>query len=306
MPGGAEELVFFFITGYLLILGGMMLGLFASALAPNGNAAPLLLVMFIIPQMVLSGAMVPLPTAIRAPANSSWAFQAVIGVSGAGSDVAKDACWALPKEERDDLTLEEKNADCLCMGENALRQNSCDFPGLGEFYDEAIDTADPVEPEEPGPQPEEPVLPEKPTLPEKPELLNPNSLQAMQLYLSELDAYNAEVTQLQEDYNDEVTELQDQYKADIEEWQEANEDYKDAFATYQEDLTELEVDRAIAIGAAESIMEQYKDDFGWTFVNKDDRSEYLKTIVFTWIAQIAIILVLFGATVYMQKRRDVI
>ena len=71
MPRGFEELVFVFITGYLLIFSGMMLGLFSSALAPNGNSAPLLLVMFIIPQMVLSGAIMPVPVPARSIASSS-------------------------------------------------------------------------------------------------------------------------------------------------------------------------------------------------------------------------------------------
>jgi hypothetical protein len=306
MPGGAQELIFISFTTYLLIFGGMMLGLFASALAPNGNSAPLLLVMFIIPQMVLSGALVPLPAPLRAPAESSWALQNVIFVSGAGSDVEQDACWDKTKEERDDMTLDEKNEQCTCMGENALRQDSCNFPGLGEYYNEAIDTADPVEPAEPGPQPEEPVMPDEPTPPDEPTLTNPNSLQAMQLYLSELEAYNAEVKQLQDDYNAEVTQLQDDYKAEIDKWQQENDDYRDAIETYQKDLTDLEVKRAIAIGAAESSIERFKDDFGWTFLNKDDKKVYYPGLLKSWLAQIVIISILFGATVFVQKRRDVV
>ena len=160
MPGGVEEEAFFFITVYLLIVAGMMIGLFSSALAPNANTAPLLLIMFVIPQMVLSGALVPLPEAAKAPASSRWAFQAVIGITGAGSDVAADACWNLPKEERDNLTLDEKNKACSCMGENALRESSCNFPGLGDYYNAAIDESDPLKPVEPGPKPAEPVLPD--------------------------------------------------------------------------------------------------------------------------------------------------
>ena len=305
MPGGVQELLFISFTTYLLIFGGMMLGLFASALAPNGNSAPLLLVLFIIPQMVMSGALVPLEAPMRAPAESSWALQNVIYVSGAGSDVAQDACWEKTEEERDDMTLDEKNEQCTCMGENALRQDSCDFPGLGQFYDDSIDTADPVEPAEPGPQPEEPVMPAEPTLPEKPTLTNPNSLQAMQLYLSQLEDYNEEVTTLQENYNDEVTQLQDDYKAEIDKWQQENDEYRDAIETYQKDLTDLEVNRAIAIGAAESSIERYKDDFGWTFLNKDDKKVYYPALIKTWIAQIVIVMIIFGMTVYVQKRRDV-
>jgi hypothetical protein len=255
--------------------------------------------------MVMSGALVPLKAPARAPAQSSWALQNVIYVSGAGSDVAQDACWNKPKEERDAMTLDEKNAQCTCMGENALRQDSCDFPGLGQFYDASIDTADPVEPVEPGPQPEEPVMPDKPTLPEKPTLTNPNNLQAMQLYLTQLDEYNNEVTTLQQNYNDEVTKLQDDYKAAIKAWQQENDDYRTAIETYQKDLTDLEVNRAIAIGAAESSIERYKDDFGWTFLDKDDKKVYYAGLIKTWIAQIVLIAILFGATVFVQKRRDV-
>ena len=290
MPGGVEEEAFFFITVYLLIVAGMMIGLFSSALAPNANTAPLLLIMFVIPQMVLSGALVPLPEAAKAPASSRWAFQAVIGITGAGSDVAADACWNLPKEERDNLTLDEKNKACSCMVENALRESSCNFPGLGDYYNAAIDESDPLKPVEPGPKPAEPVLPDEPAKP-----ANMNSVQSLQLYLNDLTTYN-----------DQVSKLQDQYKKDVDAWQNEQEDYKTQLESYQKDLTDLEVKRAIAVGSAESSIQRFKDDYGWTFLNKADRSLYLKTIFGTWGAQLIIILVLFVGTVVMQKRRDVV
>jgi ABC-type multidrug transport system ATPase subunit len=290
MPGGFEEFALFFVTVYLLIAAGMMLGLFASALAPNANAAPLLLIMFIIPQMVLSGAMMPFPAPARAPASSSWAFQAIIGISGTGSDVDRDACWNLSDDERDALTLDEKNERCNCMGENALRKDFCGFPGLGEYYDKAIDQPDPVKPTEPGPQPAEPVFPDKPAEPE-----NPNDLFALQIYLSDLAAYN-----------EEVSTIQDEYKEAIDAWQEEQENYKDELVAYQEEFTEIKVKRAIAVGAAEAGINRYKKDFGWTFLNKNDREKYLGTIFGTWAAQVLIITVIFMGTLYMQKRRDVV
>ena len=100
--------------------------------------------------------------------------------------------------------------------------------------------------------------------------------------------------------------MQDDYKTEINAWQEKQETYKDELTTYQEELTKLEVNRAIAIGAAESTIQRYKDDFGWTFLNKDDKDGYYKTILLTWAAQILIILILFAGTVYLQKRRDVV
>jgi len=288
MPGDTQDTIMFYITIYLLIVAGMMLGLFASALAPNANTAPLLLILFVIPQMVLSGALVSLPPTAEAPASSHWAFKAFIGLSGAGSDVARDSCWALTEEKRDDLTLDEKNRDCICMGENALHDDSCNFPGLGEFYDEAIDEKDPVKPVEPGPKPKEPVLPAKPADPQ-----NPNSVRDLQMYLADLNKYN-----------EDVSTLQDDYKAKINDWQDEQEEFKDRIQTYQEDLTELEVKRALAIGSAEATIERYKDDYGWTFLDKEDRSKFMSTIASTWIAQFIIIVIVFTGTVIMQKRRD--
>ena len=288
VPGGNEEMLFFFITVFLLIAAGIMMGFFASALAPNANSAPLLLIMFIIPQMVLSGALVPLPSAFTAPASSRWAFQAAVAIGGAGSDVAADSCWNLSKEEQDKLTLDEKNARCTCMGKNALHEDSCNFPGLGEYYDKAIDQPDPVKPGEPRPQPTEPAFPSAPASP-----ADNNNVLVLQKYLVDLTAYN-----------DSVSKIRADYQTEIDAWQTEQENYKTLLETYQTDLTELEVKRAIAVGSAESTIQRYKDEYGWTFINKDDRRKYLNTLYTTWGAQLLISLVLFIGTVIMQKRRE--
>lgn len=288
VPGGNEEMLFFFITVFLLITAGVMMGFFASALAPNANSAPLLLIMFIIPQMVMSGALVPLPSTTTAPASSRWAFQAAVAIGGAGSDVAADACWAKTEAEQDDMTLDEKNTNCTCMGENALRQSSCNFPGLGEYYDKAIDEPDPTKPAEPGPQPKEPTFP---PAPEKPADIN--NVLLLQKYLADLDTYNQD-----------VDEIRNKYQEDIDAWKAEQDTYKTDIETYQKDLTELKVKRAIAVGSAEATIRRYKDDYGWTFINKNDRQNYLNTLYTTWGAQSIIILVLFVGTVILQKRHE--
>lgn len=290
MPGGKEELMFFFVTEFLLVMAGTMLGLFASALAPNANAAPLLLIMFLIPQMVLSGALVSLPEPVKAPASSRWAFQAVMAITGVGSDPAGDACWQKTKEDQDAMTLDEKNADCSCMGENALRQSSCNFPGLGQYYNEAIDTQDPLKPAEPGAQPTEPRLPPSPEQP-----ADPNNLMQLQLYIKDLG-----------DYNDKVSKLQDQYKSDINTWQDQQEQFRTDIESFQKELTELKVKRAIAVGSAEATIRHYKDDYGWTFINKNDRAGYMRILWINWLAQIAIIIILFVAVILLQKSYDVV
>lgn len=286
---GTSGIVLFYITMYLLTVAGMMIGLFASALAPNANTAPLLLILFIIPQMVLSGALVSLPIFAEAPASSHWAFQAFMGIEGAGSDVAHDACWALPASQRDNLTLDYKNSNCTCMGENALRQSSCNFPALGSFYTAAFDTQDPIKPTEPGPQPAEPTPPEPPAAP-----ADPNNLPELQGYVSALNTYNEQAAKSQSDYKDQINawrNQQDQYKTNLE--------------TYQKDLTDLMEKRAIAVGSAESTIKGFKKTYGWTFLDKKNPSTYLPTIAKTWLAQLAIILIVFVGTVIVQKRREV-
>ncbi len=307
MPGGQEEFIFFFITEFLLVLAGTMVGLFCSALAPNANAAPLLLILFIIPQMVLSGALVQLPEAITTPASMRWAFQSFIAISGVGSDVARDTCWDKSKEEHDDMTLKEKNKDCICMGENSVNEASCNFPGLGKYDTDALRTKDFVKPTEPGEQPAEPVLPDEPTLPDEPAQPNQadmGNVFILQKYIKDLGDYNEEATQLQTDYSDEVTRLQDEYKDEINIWQDEQEKYKDDITKYQTDQTDLEVKRATAVGSAESTIRRFKEQYGWTFVDKEDRAKYIGVLVTTWIAQLIICIVLFFGTIIMQKRTE--
>jgi hypothetical protein len=203
--------------------------------------------------------------------------------------VAGDACWDLPKEVQDLMTNEQKETHCDCMGVNALRQESCNFPGLGEFYVDAIDEADPIEPEEPGPEPEQPEFPPEPVRPE-----NPGDGAALQAYLDELAAYNDEVSSLRQDFENELAE-----------WRAEQQLYQAQLVRYQTELAELEVDRATAIGSAETSIRRFNDDYGWTFVDQDNQEAYYRRMLSTWAAQLIIISVLFVGTIVMQKRRDV-
>ena len=175
------------------------------------------------------------------------------------------------------------------MGTNALHEASCNFPGLGKFYDAAVDQADPAKPVEPGPQPSEPELPPPPDQP-----ADPNNVLLLQQYLADLTTYN-----------EQVSALQDQYRQAVADWQNQQEDYKTQIEDYQKDFTDLEIKRGIATGSAESSIKLYTDQFGWTFVNKGDRAGYLKTMYITWGAQGVIIGLLFVVTVLLQKRREV-
>jgi ABC-type multidrug transport system ATPase subunit len=291
MPGGALEFIQIYITMALATLAGMMLGLFASALAPNASSAPLLVIMLMLPQIVLGGALVPLPTFVSAPTATRWAFEALMSITGPGSDLAADVCWKLPPDVRAAMSLEDKRQNgCNCMGLDMLKQESCNFPGLGKFYNAAVDQPPPVEPEPLPPPPPEPVLPERPVQP-----LDQSDNVAMADYFQKLQEWEAQVTAIQNDY-----------KQQIEAYQAQSEVYKSQVITYQTELAAWQVGQGSAVSPAEFAVGKYYSDLNWTLVNKEDPVAYVAKITKAWLVQFFIILVLFVAILFLQKRKDVI
>ena len=301
MPGGIVELVLIFISLALATMAGMMLGLFASALAPNANSAPLIVVLFMLPQIVLGGALVPLPEAITAPISTRWAFQAFMGITGVGSDVAADACWQLDKEVQKELDLAFKNENCRCMGTNALHEESCNYPGLGQFYNPVIDESPTEEfTEEPPLEPVEPPRPEIPTRPEECEDQSDNICMAK--WREDVLAWEAESTEIQAGYEAEL----EQYRAEVEQYKIQLENYRNRAVASQQ----AQVERRIAVEAsilpAEELIRQFYPGFGWTFVDKNDTVAYRSMILKTWTAQLIIILILFVLIMFLLKRKDVV
>ena len=290
VPGGVSEFFQIYVTLALATLAGMMLGLFASALAPNSNSAPLLVIILMLPQIVLAGALIPLPSFISAPTSTRWAFEALMSISGAGSDVAADVCWALPADVRDAMTLQDKlDYGCRCMGVKMLEQDSCDYPGLGQFYNPAIAEPPPIEPAPLGDPPPEPAIPERPVEP-----LNQSDTIAMADFFTALKAWEAQATQIQEDY-----------KRQIEAYQAKSEVYKSEIITYQTELVNWQIAQASAVTPAEAIVNQFYTNFRWIFVNKEDSGAYWAKITKTWLVQSSIILILFVAILFLQKRKDI-
>ncbi len=288
MPGGTLEFLLFYLTLTLATLAGMMLGLLASAVAPNANAAPLIVILLIIPQVVLGGALIPMPASISAVTVSRWAFEPIVGITGLGSDVAADACWQLDKEIRDDMDLADKEArGCRCMGISALRETSCNFPGLGEFYDPAIDQPEPAEPAPIGDPPAQPRLPPAPQSPS-----DPTDQAAMAQYLQEL-----------QDYQNTTRQIQDDYRTQVEAYQEKADQYAEAMKAYQEEKAEWEISRNAAVGKAEGMISTFNDNFGWAFVNGDDDDKYWSRILSAWATQSLIIALLFLLTLYFIYRK---
>lgn len=341
MPGGVTEMVLMYFSLLLATMAGMMLGLFASALAPNSNSAPLIVILLMVPQIVLGGALVPLPGPVTAPISTRWAFEAFMAIAGPGSDVADDACWQMTPEERQAVTDEFKAAECNCSGINALEPDSCNFPGVGQFRTAALSEPPPEEPGDPpaepgapppepgqpparpGAPPPEPVLPPQPVRPE-----DEADQRAMADYFNALEAWQTETEAIQEAYQAELADYQslveiadaelEAYQNEVNAYQEALREYQSRADTYQAELTAYqerlgefqqamfayEGERQSATALAEAMIRQAQRDFGWTFVNKNDSAAYWGTLLRTWIAQSMIIGVLFVAILLLQKRKD--
>ncbi len=286
MPGGTLEFFQIYITMVLATLAGMMLGLFASALAPNSSSAPLMVIILMLPQIVLGGALIPLPTSVSAPTSSRWAFEALMSITGPGSDIAADQCWALPEDVRMSMTIDQKlENNCLCLGPNMLKQESCNHPGLGQFYIPAIDGPEPVEPEPLGNPPPEPVIPERPVEP-----VDQSDTVAMADFFTALKVWEEQATAVQEDY-----------KKQIEDFQVRAEVYQAEKVAYETARVELQV----AVAPAEGIVKTFYDGIGWSYVDKNDRTAYFAKITKAWLVQLFICMILFVAILYLQKRKDV-
>lgn len=291
MPGGMLDFLMVYVTMALATMAGMMLGLFASALAPNPNTAPLLVILFMLPQIVLGGALIPLPRLISAPTATHWAFGALMGISGIGSDVAADLCWSLPEETRKAMTFEQKEATgCRCLGISILNPESCAYPGLGKFYNPEIEEPQPNAPAPLAEPPPEPVIPERPTEP-----ANQADTVAMAEFFSQLRSWETQVKQLQEEYKTALESYQSQ--ADI---------YKAEAVAYQEAMARWQIARAASVEPAESLLNQVREEYGWTFVNKEDSTAYWMKIGKAWLAEGVIIGLLLVGILFLQKRKDII
>ena len=119
----------------LAVMAGMICGLLASALAPAASSAPMIMILLIVPQIVLSGALAPVPETISAIASTRWAFEGLIGIVGIGSDVAADPCWQASRRpaRRHDPGGQSRHG-CRCMGTAIFTPGSCNFPGVGQYY----------------------------------------------------------------------------------------------------------------------------------------------------------------------------
>lgn len=288
MPGGIQEMPLVYVTLALTALAGMMLGLLSSSLAPSANAAPLIVILFMVPQIVLSGAQVPLPDAISALSSTRWGLESLMSITGVGSDLMADPCWQLPSTTRALMTVEEETALCRCMGLNLMNPDVCQFPGIGQYATPMLAAPPPVAPIPLGDPPAEPELPEPPQVPE-----TTAGPVAVALYLQDMQDYQAEVIALQDSYKAKLTEYQS--RADI---------YAAQMFVYQQSLLRWQIGRSLALEPAKGMVAHFLDDYGWTFVNQENRPLFWRKVTMTWLGQTGIIVAVFLAMLISLRWRD--
>jgi ABC transport system ATP-binding/permease protein len=149
LPGTPADITALYFTTFLTTVGGMIMGLLVSSLSTNQNVAPLLTILFLVPQFTLAGAFMPLPS--LGPAGqwmsqftlTRWSYEAMITVSGVGRDVANDPCWQQPDAVRQSWT-EAQKSKCQCLGPHVFER--CYFPGLRKEYSPVVAQPEPVQP----------------------------------------------------------------------------------------------------------------------------------------------------------------
>jgi ABC-type multidrug transport system ATPase subunit len=112
----ADQLLAVYLTLTIALLAGMMTGLFISAVSPNPNVSPLLLLLIIIPQVIFGGVMPVryfggVGEGIGYITSTKWTFEALVTTSAMGECVSDDIC------------LQQR-----CSGPSILYD--CDFPGV--------------------------------------------------------------------------------------------------------------------------------------------------------------------------------
>jgi ABC transport system ATP-binding/permease protein len=177
LPGGWQVGAAMYFTLFLATLGGMVMGLLVSALSSSQNVAPLLTILFLVPQITFAGSFLPLSTigpvgqTVSQMTITRWTYESMVTLSGLGRDIANDPCWQQPDAVRKQWKESDK-VKCQCMGPNLF--DRCAFPGIRQQYDPAVDQPEPVKPISPG---DPPIAPE-------------NLLANAQQYADDLKAYS--------------------------------------------------------------------------------------------------------------------
>ncbi len=280
-----------YITIFLCTLSGYMLGLLISAASPNQNIALLLVVVVLVPQFLFAGALLPRDLIaggdiISAVTSTRWSFDSLVRISGIGEDVISDPCWQLPKNQRDDLSQEDKDRlGCQCMGKQMF--TSCYFPGLlsPDFYSNEtqaqLDAQEPGKPLTPTPFPTPTPYPTPKPLP------TPGLFDDQNEYARKREQQGQDYQKRREQQGEEYRELTEQQF----------EGYQNQMEAYGEDLRTWQSDREKAVRGAEGMINGIYEQYGPAMEGDVEKG---------WLALSTISVVLLVLIVVFQKRKDVI
>ncbi|MBI9043234.1 MAG: FHA domain-containing protein [Anaerolineaceae bacterium] len=272
----------YFLSIFLGILSGYLLGLIISAGVPNQNAALIVLIAVLVPQFLFAGAIlqlesIPGGTWISSIVPTRWVFEAQVRNSAIGDQMSADTCWDLPENERLMLTDKQK-VDCLCLGANIF--TNCDqFPGIlnPDYFDyesrSELSKSEPVRPNDPPPIP------------------IPEPIKAPQFSSSDSAP---EILEKFEDWSNEYIEKINTY---TENQDTRFENHINRIEAYGNELAYWEKHRKTAIGAAEYSLSSFAEKWGRAF---DGR------ISTRWLWLAGINLILFLGILIFQKRKDVV
>lgn len=267
LPGGLEVAGKLYITLFLATVSGMMLGLLVSAVSPNQNVAPLLIILILIPQITFGGGLLPI-NALGVPGKiisqltpSKWAFESMVTITNLGRDVAEDKCFSqLSLQQRDNLTQTEKTR-CECLGTNVVKQ--CKFPGILAKYTAAVDQKEPQQPTDPGLRPPKPEA-------------TAACPAFSKCYSNKFDRWEKDLKIYENKVNKYRNEINGNWKNKYSEWKQKRES---------------------AIGEAEGIIRKFYKDYG---------SMFKVSVVGNWAILGAIMAGLFALILPIQKRKDIV
>ena len=80
--------------------------------------------------------------------------------------------------------------------------------------------------------------------------------------------------------------------------------YEAEVKAYQKEYIEWQEARSRAIGEAEGLIGSIHEELGWSFVDKNNPTEFFPRIITTWIAQLIICLVYLFLILVFIKRLD--
>jgi ABC-type multidrug transport system ATPase subunit len=281
-----ESVLPVYITLTMAIMAGALTGLLISAISPNQNVTPLLLLLFLVPQIIFGGVMPAreLGTAgklISKTMTTNWAFESLVSISGMGACVAQDPCWQLPTDKRDALTEEDKIKQCSCMGPNLF--SSCCFPGILNSYSKEVNTPEPAQPTKPGDPPPKPGDP-PPHPGERPEDVFSTKFQEWEQktkqYQKDMDAYEGKM---------------EQYRTDMEAYQQRVERYEDDLKAWQGEYRSWKESRSKAIGQAEATIKRMYEDYGHAF---------RVSVAGHWRVLVLIMAILFALILAVMRLQD--